>query len=147
MIKSAGWIIFIEKDNPKFLILKRQSLSKKIERTAPKWKIKENEDALTAALREIKEETNISPEYLINYWYLWEFEIHLEDENKKKFDKHITYYLFEYTWNKDNIKVANVEWYIWNYKWADITELLNMIYYSQLRNIFFLAYKKIKNLS
>jgi len=84
MIKSAwGIIYFIDEktQQPKFLILKRHTKSKKIEWVAPKWKIQPNETPEEAAAREIYEETWLDPQKLINKWKIWELHIHLESED------------------------------------------------------------------
>jgi 8-oxo-dGTP pyrophosphatase MutT (NUDIX family) len=44
---------------PVFLLIKRQAMSKKIERIAPKGKIQSGETAEKAALREIEEEVGL----------------------------------------------------------------------------------------
>ncbi len=149
MIKSAGGIVyFIEKNQePKFLILKRHSLSWKIEWVAPKWKIKPSETAENAAIREVSEETGIPINLLENQWYIWTLHIHLESEDKWKFDKSIDYFLLKFLWNPNKLNIPSTEWYLWVYKRATINEIFNLIYYPALRDIFYKAYNKIKNTS
>jgi len=145
MIKSAWWIVYYkdEKGNPKFLILKRYALSKKIEWIAPKWKIKPGESPIDTAIREVSEETGINPKYLKPEWFVGDLEIHLESEDKWKFDKKITYYLLKYTWDPNQIYIPPKEGYLGIYKWASIDEVLNLVSYQKLREIFFNAYQKI----
>ena len=146
MIKSAWWIIYyIDKktSEPRFLILKRYSLSKRIEWVAPKWKIQEWETPEEAAIREIWEETWIPSKFLIFKWPLGELNIHLESEEKWTFDKSIQYFLFEYRWDPNKLKIIDWEGYLWMYKWANIKEILVLIYYPDLRELFVKAYNKI----
>jgi 8-oxo-dGTP pyrophosphatase MutT (NUDIX family) len=72
MIKSAGGIVYYidEEGQPRFLILKRHALSKKIEWIAPKGKIKENELPDQAAIREVYEETGIHPNFIENQGHI-----------------------------------------------------------------------------
>jgi ADP-ribose pyrophosphatase len=60
VVQSAGGVVyFLEGGQPKFLLIKRQAMSKKIERVAPKGKIEPGEAVDEAALREISEEAGI----------------------------------------------------------------------------------------
>lgn len=148
MIKSAWGIIYYIDERtgePKFLILKRYALSKKIEWIAPKWKIQPGETEEEAAIREIFEETGIKKEFLKYRWPIWKVNIHLESEEKWVFDKSIQYFLFEYTWDPNKLKIIDWEWYLWIYKWATIKEISNLVYYPELRNLFVKAYNKIVN--
>jgi len=67
-IQSAGGIVYftdaVSKEQ-RFLLIKRHALSKKVERVAPKGKIKNGEKPEQAAIREISEETNLATENLI----------------------------------------------------------------------------------
>lgn len=147
MIKSAGGIVyFIEKDTqePKFLILKRHSLSWKIEWVAPKWKIKPYETAESAAIREVSEETWIPKQLLKNEWYIWSLQIHLESKDKWEFNKSIDYFLLRFIWDPNKLNIPHSEWYLWIYKRAYIEEISKLIYYTKLREIFLKAYNKIK---
>ncbi len=148
-IQSAGGIIYyldIKEKQPKFLILKRHALSKKIEWVAPKGKIQEGEKPEQAALREISEEVNIEPKYLLFQWEIWKMNIFLQNEEKWIFHKDITYFLFEYKWNPNKIKVVEWEGYLGVYKWASLSEILSLIYYPEMREIFLNAYNRIKQL-
>ena len=143
-VESFWWIIyFIDKDGqPKFLVVKRQALSKKIEWTAPKWKAQTGEDPIQTAKREIYEETNLSPDLLVNKGVLWNFMISFPDNS---FAKKVTYYLFEYKWNPDDVKISDTEWYIWVYNWLPIDKIINLISYKSLRELYRKAYMKIVN--
>ena len=61
VIQSAGGIVYrIDTDgDPRFLLLKRYAVSKRIEWVAPKGKIEAGESVENAALREISEEAGI----------------------------------------------------------------------------------------
>jgi len=140
-IESFGWIIYVMEDNkPYFLVLKRQAMSKKIEWTAPKWKPKGKENPVETAKREIQEETNIDPTLLIEKWKLWDFLISFEDTD---FAKKVTYFLFEYKWDKNNVKISDSEWYIWVYNWLPIEKIINLIEYKTLRELYRKWYQQI----
>ena len=141
MINSYGWIIYYLDKNkqPLFLIIKRQSLSKKIEWVAPKWKSQKREKQIEAALREIKEETNIDPKYLIYRWVAGEVFLNFEN-----FQKKIKYFLFQYTWDPNSIKIAPWEGFLWIYSWLAIEQVINVVPYSSLREVYRNAYNIIK---
>ena len=142
-VESFGWIIYVmEDDKPYFLVLKRQAMSKKIEWTAPKWKPKWEENPVETAKREIQEETNINPDLLIEKWKLWDFLISFSDTD---FAKKVTYFLFEYKWDKNNIKISDSEWYIWVYNWLPINKIINLIEYKTLRELYRKGYQQIVN--
>ncbi len=144
-IQSAGWIIYYldENKNPKFLIIKRLAKSWKIEWVAPKWKVKEWENPKETALREVSEETGLPINKLKLYNELWV--VHIRYTNwDNNFDKDVTFFLIEYLWDPQLVKIIDWEGYIWIYKWATIEEIINLIYYPNLREIFVKAYWEIK---
>ena len=142
MIESFGGIIYILKDGkPHFLVLKRQALSKKIEWTAPKWKAEEGENPVETAKREIFEETNLKPELLEEKWKLWDFMISFPDNS---FSKKVTYFLFEYKWNPDDVKICDSEGYLWIYKWLPIDKVINLIPYKGLRELYRKGYLMLR---
>lgn len=59
--QSAGGVVYyIASDKePRYLLIKRQAISKKIEWVCPKGKIHEGEKPEDAALREVSEETGL----------------------------------------------------------------------------------------
>ena len=142
-VESFGWIIYYMKDNqPYFLVIKRQALSKRIEWTAPKWKKEEWESPIQTAKREIFEETWIKEEDLIEKWFLWNFNISFPDTN---YLKQVTYFLFEFKWEPNSLKIADTEWYVGVFNWLKIDSILNLISYKWLRELYRKAYVKINN--
>ncbi len=146
-IESAGWVIYYYDDQqqiPKFFLIKRHSLAKKIERVAPKWKIEPNEDPKNTVIREIQEETWMKQENLSIWEKLWDVYISLQSEEKGNLEKNIEYYLVKYIWDFQDISVEPVEWYLWYHKWATIQEVSGLIYYENLREVFRKAYQKVR---
>ena len=136
-----GIIYYLYEWVPLFLIIKRQSLSKKIEWTAPKWKAKGSESEIESARREIWEETWLNVEKLVNKWKLWTVTINFENST---FEKNVTYFLFEYKGDPETLFVAKQEWFLWIYKWMPITQILNIVPYDSLRDIYRKGYKALK---
>lgn len=145
-IQSAWWIIYyIDKatSQPKFLLLKRYALSKKVEWVAPKWKVNEWELADQTAIREIWEETWINQKDLILKQQVWVLNLSLHSEEKWNLDKDIIYFLVEFKWDPGSLDIQPVEWYIWAYNWFNIEEVLWLIYYWNFRELFRTAYNMI----
>lgn len=130
----------MKNDKPYFLVIKRQAIRWKIEWTAPKWKLDPWEKPIETAKREIFEETWIEEKYIKNKWELWSFVIRFPETN---FQKKVTYFLFEYFWDKDKLNIVNKEGYIWIYSWLPIDKILNLIEYSWLRELYRKAYENI----
>lgn len=145
--KSAGWIIYyIDKDaQPRFLLLKRYALSKKIEWVAPKWKVSPGENPEETAIREICEETWIKPNDLVLQQQVWVLNLSLHSEEKWNLDKDIIYFLVNFKWDPSSIKVDMVEWYLWIFKWYTVEEVLGLLYYENFRELFRKAYKMVVN--
>ncbi len=141
MVESFWWIIYILKNNkPHFLVIKRQAMSWRVEWTAPKWKPESWEKPLEAAKREIFEETWINDFYLKEKWKLGNFLITFPDSN---FAKKVTYFLFEYHWNENNLDISDTEWYVWIYNWLPIDKVLNLIHYTWLRELYRKGYEEL----
>ncbi len=146
LIKSAWWIIYYYDKNGeiRFLLIKRHAISGKIERVAPKWKIDWWETHEKAALREVSEETGIPLNLLVLKQKVGTAMITgLEDRNWK-FEKEITYFLMKYDWDPDLVDIQPVEWYLGTYKWSTIADVLNLIYYSDIRELFRKWYNMLK---
>lgn len=147
-IQSAWWIVFYidAKDKlPRFLLIKRYALSKKIEWVAPKWKIEKWELPEAAAMRETSEETWIPYDKLVSYGKLWDITLSFQSDTRYVFDKSISYYLLELKSDPKALHVMEQEWYLWIYKWATIQEVLGLVYYENLREIFRDWYVKVIN--
>lgn len=138
LVKSAWWIIYYYDGSwePRFLVIKRHAVSWKVERVAPKWKLQEGENYERAALREVSEETWIPINLLSVVQNLWTARILWLEDRNWKFDKEVTYFLMKYDWAQDMVDIKPVEWYLWVYKWATIAEILNLIYYTDLREMY-----------
>jgi 8-oxo-dGTP pyrophosphatase MutT (NUDIX family) len=147
-IKSCGWIVYYldTKDlTIKFLLIKRYAISKRIEWIAPKWKIEKGERPEATAIREVHEEAWIKKTELLMKKKVWDVLLSLYSEDKGTLEKDIAYYLIEYTWDPTKLKIIDGEWYLWVYKWAVMTEVLSLVYYKNLRNIYRKAYDIIKH--
>ena len=135
-------------EGPRFLLIKRFALSKKIERIAPKGKIQPGEKPEDAAVREIGEEAWLDVKKLIVKEKLDTLSLQLyNDYGKLWVDKDITYFLIEYTWEADEVTIQDGEWFVWMYKWAEIVNVLNLVIYKDLREVFRLGYSKTWRLS
>ncbi len=146
IIQSAwGIIYYIDSKNlPRFLIIKRHAMSGKIEWVAPKGKIQKNETPQQAALREVSEEVWISSDMLVIEARLWATSLRSSAEIKWWMDKDVTYFLMHYHGDPANIRVQPVEWYLGIFKWATLEEVLWLIYYKNMREIFSQAHFAIE---
>jgi len=50
-------------------------------------------------------------------------------------DKDVTYYLVEYTGDPHMVKISDGEGYIGFYKWASIRDVLELLYYQDMREL------------
>ena len=150
-VQSSGGVVYYfdkQTHEPKFLILKRHALSKKIERIAPKGKIKNGELPEQAALREIEEEAWLKREYLQVKQVLDTLSLQLYNNYGKLWvDKDITYFLVHYSWDPDAVKVIHGEWFTGVYKRATLEELIILIEYRDLRELFVQAYQSLWKIS
>jgi len=148
---SAWWVVYyMDKQNqePQFFMVKRFALSKKIERIAPKGKIQKGETQEKAALREVSEEAGLNIEKLTARKKLDTLSLKLTNHDGKVWiDKDITYFLIEYTGNPDHVDILEGEWFTWAYKRAPIRNVLNLVTYRDLRELYRIAYKSIWALS
>lgn len=117
--------------------MKRRAVSGKIERVAPKGKIEINEKPEFTCVREVAEETGMDINLLdikakLNSW------VELKNMNfgKGSTDKTINYFLVEYKWLAESIKIIDKEWLTGMYKRADLTDIMNLVPYKDLRAIF-----------
>ena len=147
LVKSAWWIIYYKDSSGelRFLLIKRHALSGKIERVAPKWKIQYGESAEDAALREVSEEAGIPLNFLIVRHKVWSAIIRWLEDRNGKFEKEVTYFLMRYTWDPALVDIQPVEWYLGTYKWALLTDVLNLIYYKDIRELFRKGYNMLQD--
>lgn len=146
IIQSAWWIIYyLEANNtPRFLIIKRHAMSGKIERVAPKWKPQKWENLQQAAIREVSEETWIKQNLLVIEQKIWETSLRSSHKMKWWMDKDITYFLMHfYGAPQEDVHIQPVEWYLGIHKWATLEEVLWLIYYKNMREIFSQAHYAI----
>lgn len=134
-----------QNDDIRFLLIKRHALSGKVERVAPKGKIQWWETDERAALREVSEETGIPLNFLSVVQKIWSATIEWLEDKNWKFDKEVTYFLMKYDGDPDLVDIKLVEWYLWNHKWANIQDVLNLIYYGDIREIFRKGYNILKD--
>lgn len=144
--QSAGGIVYYMASDkePRYLLIKRQAVSKKIERVCPKWKIHENESAEDAALREVSEETGL----LLNHLHIIEkigmTHIRTDDPAIGTLNKDITFFLMEYRWDPAKISLIDGEGYIGVHKRCTLQEVLALIYYADMRELIRQSYLIIK---
>ncbi len=129
---------------PRYLLIKRHALSGKIERVAPKGKIQGRETEKEAALREMREEVGIPKEQLIIKQLLGTTSLRSSETKRGHLDKDVTYFLMKYTGDPENINLIEGEGYIGRYKRTTIQEVLNLIYYEDLRELIRKGYFFIK---
>jgi len=137
IIQSAwGIVYYIAPDGaPRYLLIKRHALSGKIERVAPKGKIQWGEDIQQTALREVSEETGIPINQMKIKQKMGVTQLRNTENIKGQMDKDVTYFLIQYFGDPQMVKIENVEGYIGIYKWANLQEVLSLIYYQDIREI------------
>lgn len=146
IVQSAWGIVYYldSTREPKYLIIKRHALSGKIERVAPKWKLQPWEEMETTALREVSEETWIPINKMKMNQKIWTTSLRSTETKKWQLDKDVTYFLIEYSGDPDDVNIIQGEWYIWNHKWATISDILSLVYYEDIRELFRKTYIIIK---
>jgi 8-oxo-dGTP pyrophosphatase MutT (NUDIX family) len=111
---------------------------------APKGKIQIGETEKDAAIRELSEEVGIRKEYLIVKQLLGTTSLRSSETKKGHLDKDVTYFLMKYTGEPAAIRLIEGEGYIGIYKWLTIQEVLNLIYYEDIRELVRKSYFLIK---
>jgi len=146
IIQSAGGLIYYiwADQEPRYLIIKRYALSKKIERIAPKGKIQAWEKPELAALREVSEETWIPINQIKIKAEIWKTQLRSSESWKWQMDKDVTYFLMEYSWDPHTVEIQKDEGYIGVYKRATMDEVLWLVYYKDIRELFRDTYHIIK---
>lgn len=117
--------------------MKRRAVSGKIERVAPKGKIELNEKPEFTCVREVAEETGMDIN-LLNIKTKLSGWVELKNMNFGKWstDKTINYFLVEYKWHAESIKIIDKEGLTGMYKRADLSDIMNLVPYKDLRAIF-----------
>lgn len=150
-VQSAGGLVYCRDkvaNEPRFLLVKRHALSKKIERVTPKGKIQMGEKPEQAALREIYEEVGLPVAQLQVKQILDTLSLQLfNDAGKLGVDKDITYFLVQYSGDPKEVLVAHAEGFLGVYKWATIQTILSLVHYRDLRELFRRAYGMIGKIS
>jgi ADP-ribose pyrophosphatase YjhB (NUDIX family) len=146
VIQSAWWIVYyIAKDwEPRYLLIKRLALSKKIERVAPKWKVQSWETTEKAAIREVWEETGIPINQIRIRQKLWTTHLRNTANIKGQMNKDVTYYLMHFIWDPEIVDIVDAEWYVGIYKRATLQEVIGLIYYNDIRELIRESYVFIK---
>lgn len=144
--QSAGGVVYYiaEDHEPRYLLIKRQAVSKKIERVCPKWKVQEWETYEEAALREVSEETWLILNQLHIITKLGVTKIRTDDPSIGNLNKDTTLYLMSYEWDIDKVRLIDGEWYIGVYKRCTLQEVMSLIYYPDLRELIRQSYSVIK---
>ena len=98
--QSAWWVVYYiaTDNNPRYLLIKRQAISKKIERVCPKGKVEQWETHEEAALREVSEETWLILNQLHIITKLGVTSIRTDDPAIGNLNKDMTFYLMSYVW-------------------------------------------------
>ncbi|HOG15054.1 MAG TPA: NUDIX domain-containing protein [Candidatus Absconditabacterales bacterium] len=147
LVKSAGGIIYYydENNDIRFLLIKRHALSGKIERVAPKGKIQIGETDEKAALREVSEETGIPLNFLSIIQNIGSTTIEGLENKNGKFNKEVVYFLIKYDGDPELVDIQPVEGYLGTHKRATIQEVLNLVYYTDIRELFRKGYVLLRD--
>ncbi len=146
IVQSAGGIVYYlaPDGEPRYLLIKRHALSGKIERVAPKGKIQAGEKIEETALREVSEECGISKTSLKIRQKVWMTSLRSSETKRGHLDKDVTYFLMKYEGDPAAIQITDGEGYIGIYKWADIQQVLWLLYYEDIRELIRKSYLMIK---
>lgn len=109
--QSAGGVIYYmaEDNEPRYLLIKRQAISKKIERVCPKGKLEAGETFEDAALREVSEETGLILNQLSIIEKLGTTSIRATDPAKGNLNKDMTFFLMNYVGDPHMITLIDGE--------------------------------------
>lgn len=146
IVQSAWWMVYYmtPDDDPRYLLIKRHALSGKIEWVAPKGKIQWWEPVEQAAMREVSEETGIPLNKIKLKQQLGITSLRSAETHKGQLNKDVTYFLMEYTGDPDMVRIQSGEGYIGVYKWASISDILGLVHYSDVRELFRKSYLFLK---
>lgn len=146
VIQSAGWVVYYlaEDNEPRYLLIKRQALSKKIERVCPKGKIQVGEKPEDAAMREASEEAGMILNKLTIIADLGVVSIRTDDPSIGNLNKDTRYFLMLYSGDPTKLKIIDGEWYIGTYKRCTLQEVLALIFYPDMRETVRKSYFVVK---
>ena len=146
IIQSAWWIVYYldQAGEPRYLLIKRLAVSKKIERVAPKGKVQAGETTQNAALREVSEEAGIPINQLKLKQQLGTTQLRNVENIKWQMDKDVTYFLMQFSGDPSILSITEKEGYIGVYKWATLNDVLGLIYYNDIRELIRKSYVLIK---
>ncbi len=146
-VQQSAWgvVYYIAADKePRYLLIKRQAISKRIERVCPKGKIHENETHEDAALREVSEETWLLLNQLHIVTKLGMTKIRTDDPAIGNLNKDMTFFLMYYEGDYNKVQLIDGEWYIGVHKRCTLQEVMVLVYYPDLRELIRQSYVIIK---
>lgn len=146
IIQSAWGIVYYREADrePRYLLIKRYARSHKIERVAPKGKIQKGEKIEETVLREVSEEVWIPINQMKIGQKLWKTQLRNTENIRGYMNKDVTYFSVEYKGNPDAVHIEEIEWYLWVYKRATIHEVLTLVYYQNVRELFRDSYQLLR---
>jgi ADP-ribose pyrophosphatase YjhB (NUDIX family) len=95
-------------------------------------------------MRELREETGIRKEELVVKQLLGTTSLRSSETKRGHLDKDVTYFLMKYTGNPNTIRLIEGEGYIGIYKRLTIQEVINLVYYEDIRELVRKSYFLIK---
>ena len=98
-----------------------------------------------AVLREVSEEAGIPINKMKLKQKVGKTQLRNTENIKGHMNKDVTYFLVEYTWNPDDVQIDEVEGFIWVYKWSTIQDVLNLVYYKDIRELIRESYMILKD--
>ncbi|MCS6983345.1 MAG: NUDIX domain-containing protein [Candidatus Absconditabacterales bacterium] len=144
VVQSAGGVVYImDNHQPKYLLIKRQAKSKKIERVCPKGKLEPGETPEQAALREVGEETGLSREFLVIETFAGLVQLRSTFDTYIHVEKDTKFFLMKYLGSCHDVCLINGEGYMGVYVWADFAQAINLLTYPAMRDVLRRAHQYI----
>jgi len=88
-----------------------------------------------AAVREVSEETWIPVNTLLLGQKIWVMSLRNTERREWMMDKDMTFYLMKYSGDPQKVIVLDGEWYTGMFKRATLQEVLELIYYVDMREL------------